>query len=168
MWIVPALDELEDCELCLGVRAKCCAIDEFTFECRKEALTHCVVVAIADRTHRRTDTGLLTAPPERDRRVLCALIRMMDDIGRLPLVQCHVQSIEHKLGAQMSCHRPADDPPSAHVENDREEQKACPGRHESDVGDVQLIGPIGGEVTRNKIRRRTRTSSIICCRNSGA
>ena len=128
MRIVPALDELEDCELRFGMRAKCCAIDEFTFECRKEALTHCVVVAIADRTHRRTDTGLLTAPPERDRRVLCALIRMMDDIGRLPLVQCHVQCVEHELGAQMSGRRPADDPPSAHVENDREEQKACPGR----------------------------------------
>ncbi len=99
MRIVPSLDELEDCELRLGMRAECCAIDEFTFECRKETLTHCIVVAITDRTHRRTDTGLLAAPSERDRRVLCALIRMMNDIGRLPLVQRHVQCVEHKLSA---------------------------------------------------------------------
>ena len=99
MRIVPALDELEDCELRLGMRAECCAIDEFTFECRKEALTHCVVVAITDRSHRRTDTGLLTASSERDRRVLSALIRMMDDIDRLPLLQYHVQRVEHELSA---------------------------------------------------------------------
>ena len=48
MRIVPALDELEDCELRLGMRAECCAIDEFTFECRKETLTHCIVVTITD------------------------------------------------------------------------------------------------------------------------
>ena len=62
--IVPALDELEDFELRLGMRATGYAVDEFAFECRKEVLTHCVVVSIADRTHRRTDTGVLTAPPE--------------------------------------------------------------------------------------------------------
>ncbi len=99
MRIVPALDELEDCELRLGMRAECCAIDEFTFECCKEALTHCIVVTIADRTHRRTDTGLLAASSERDRRVLSALVRMVDDIGWSPLVQCHVQCVEHEFGA---------------------------------------------------------------------
>ena len=35
MRIVPALDELEDCELRLGMRAECCAIDEFTFRTRR-------------------------------------------------------------------------------------------------------------------------------------
>ena len=61
-------------------------------------------------------------------------------------------------------HRPADDPPCTHVENDREEQKACPGRYISDVGHVQLIGLIGREITLNEIRRRSTPSLILIYR----
>jgi hypothetical protein len=46
---------------------------------------------------------------------------MMNDVGRLPLVQSHVQRIEHEFGAQMIDHRPTDDAPRAGVEDDRQE-----------------------------------------------
>ncbi len=81
MPVVPALDELEDGELRLGMRTEGRAIDEFTFECREEALAHRVVVAIADRPHRRTDTGLLAASPERDRGVLRAAVEEAFRLG---------------------------------------------------------------------------------------
>ena len=109
--IVPALDELKDSELCLGMRAKGGPIDQLTFECREEALTHRIVEAIADRVN----AGLLAASLDRDRCVLSTLVRMMDDISRSPLLQSHVQRVEHELGAQMICHRPADDSPSARI-----------------------------------------------------
>ena len=85
----------------------------------------------------------------------------MDDIVWPALPQCHVQGIQHQLCAQMIGHRPAHHPPRAHVENDREEQKACPGRYVSDVSYVQLIGPIGCEVARNEIRCRTRAFTAL-------
>ena len=74
MGVVPSFDELEERQLCLGVRAEGVAVDEFAFEGRKEALAHCIVEAIADRTHRRADAGLLEASSERDGRVRGALV----------------------------------------------------------------------------------------------
>ncbi len=71
--VVPALDELEDRELRLGMGAEGAAIDEFAFKRRKEALAHRIIVAITHRAHGGSDTGLLTALSEGDRAVLRTL-----------------------------------------------------------------------------------------------
>src|ERR1017187_1260561 len=61
------------------------------------ALSHTENVYVPTAT-----ASLPAAHPEGDRRVLCALVGMMDHPGGAPLRQRHVQCFEHQLGAQMS------------------------------------------------------------------
>ena len=89
--IVPALDEVEDGEARLGRCREPLPIEQLALKGREEALAERVVVGIAHRAHRGPDTGLATAEPERDRCVLAALVRVMDDVGGLPLLDGHVQ-----------------------------------------------------------------------------
>ncbi len=137
MWIVPAFDELEDRQLRLSMGAKSVAIDEFAFEGCKETLAHRIVVAVTDRSHRRSHTRLLATPPRNAMDVYCVpWIRMMDHIGWLTLVQRHVQCVEHQLGAQVISHCPTNHSPSACVDDNSQEQKTRPGRNVRDVCDV--------------------------------
>src|SRR5207302_1943673 len=82
--IVPAFDEVEDGEARVGLRAEAVAIEQLALERREEALAHGVVVGIAHTAHRRPDAGLATAPTEGERRVLAALMRVMNHLGRAP------------------------------------------------------------------------------------
>lgn len=62
-------------------------------------------------------------------RVLTALIGVVDGFLRGSLLGGHLQGRKHKLGTQVSFHRPADDPPAERVEHNRKVQEAGPGRH---------------------------------------
>src|ERR1700730_13956884 len=110
MRVIPALDELEHRHARLDLSAEVAAVEQLTFELSEKALAHRIVEAISDLTHRRPHTRLPAAHSEGYRRVLCALVGMMDHPGGPPLRQRHVQCFEHQLGAQMSLHRPAHDP----------------------------------------------------------
>jgi hypothetical protein len=79
---------------------------------------------------------------------------MMNDIGRPPLRHRHVERGEGKLGAQVRFHGPANYPPAPGVQHDREIQKAGPDRYVRDVRHPQPIGPRGGELPLDEIRRR--------------
>ena len=103
--IVPAFDEIEDGEPRLDLRAEPVPIEEFALERREEALTQRVVVRVADAAHRRAHPGLRTALAEGDRRVLAALVGVMNHIRRLALGHGHVQRREDELGADGSCRR---------------------------------------------------------------
>src|SRR5437762_1673732 len=81
-WIGPAFDEVEESEARVGLGAEAFAIEQLALERREEALTHGVVVGVAHTAHRRADAGLAAAPAEGERRVLAALIRMMNHAGR--------------------------------------------------------------------------------------
>jgi hypothetical protein len=118
MWVVLALDELEDSHSAFGLSSESCAVDEFAFEDREEAFTHRVVVGVTDRAHRGAHTGLPTATTEGNPGVLTALIGMMDHIIGSPLPQRYVQCLEHQFGTQMIGHRPADHPPAPHIQHD--------------------------------------------------
>src|SRR5712692_7135069 len=83
--IVPAFDEVEDGEARVGLRAEAFAIEQLALERREEALAQGVVVGIAHTAHRRPDASLATAAAEGERRVLAALIRVMNHLGRLAL-----------------------------------------------------------------------------------
>src|SRR2546421_8777107 len=78
--IVEALDKVEDRESGLSRRAQRDAIEQLAFQRGKEALAQRVVVAVADRAHRRADASGAAAQAEADGRVLAALIGVMDDI----------------------------------------------------------------------------------------
>src|ERR1039458_1589626 len=80
--IVPALDEVEDRHSCLGLSLEAAAGEQFAFQGGKEALAHRVIETVADRTHRGSHAGLLTAHPEGDRGVLGALVGMMNHLDR--------------------------------------------------------------------------------------
>src|SRR5262245_32781149 len=50
-------------------------------------------------------------------------------------------------------HRPADDPPTARVEDDREIEKPGPGRDIRDIRDPEMIGSGGREIALDEVRR---------------
>src|SRR5438552_7766265 len=138
--IVPAFDEVEDGQARVGLRAEAFAIEQLTLERREEALAERVVVGVAHRAHRGPDAGLATAEPEGDRRVLAALVRVMDDVRGPALLDGHVQRRQDELGSEMGLHRPTDYAPTPRVDNNGEVQKPRPGRNIRDVRHPQPIG----------------------------
>jgi hypothetical protein len=83
---------------------------------------------------------------ERDRRVLGALIGVVDHAVRPSRGQRHVQRIEHQLRRQRRAHRPAHDATAEGVEHDHQEEKAGPRRNVGDVGNPQQIGSFCHEI----------------------
>src|ERR1700736_1257321 len=80
--VVPAFDEAEASGLRLGLRRKAAAFQQLAFESREEALAHRVVVGVADRSHRWPHAGFVAAFAECQRRVLAALVAVMDNAVR--------------------------------------------------------------------------------------
>src|SRR5271165_2121944 len=78
---------------------------------------------------------------------------MMDDAIGFATIDRHVERFQNEFGAQMIGHRPADDAPAVSVKHDREIQEACPGRDVGDVGNPELVGPLGGELPIDEIGR---------------
>jgi hypothetical protein len=113
-WIVPALNEREDCHRGLGF----CSEEEFTFQRLEEALAHCVVTGIADGPHAGPNACLFAARSERQERALRPLIKMIDDVVWTSLAEGHVQSIQDHLGSQIGLHRPANDLPREGIQED--------------------------------------------------
>ena len=101
MGVVPSLDEVEDGHPCVGLRGESLLFEQLAFQRSEETLTHRVVVTITDRAHRRTHPSLLATLAEGDRRVLTALVGVMNHILRVSLRQRHVERIQDYLGAQM-------------------------------------------------------------------
>ena len=95
--IVPGLDEAENGHARFGLRLEAAARQKFAFERCEEAFAHRVVVTIRNRSHRRANIGFLAAQSERKRRVLRALIGMMDHADGIALVNRHVERIDDDL-----------------------------------------------------------------------
>src|SRR6266849_2468441 len=150
--IVPAFDEVEDGEARVGLRVEGVAIEQLALERREEALAHGVVVGIAHTAHRRPDAGLATAPAEGERRVLAALIRVMNHRGRSALRDGHVERGQDELGAEMGFHRPADDAATPRVEHDGEIQEAA--RREFSVDARRAVRAARHPVNRVNVRRQ--------------
>src|SRR6516162_9058713 len=121
--VVPPLDVAEDRHPGLGLRCKPAACQKLAFQRSEEALAHGVVVGITDGSHGWAHTGFPTATAECQRRVLAALVAVVDDIARLALTDRHFQCRQHELGPQMRRHRPADDPAAERIEYDSEIQE---------------------------------------------
>ena len=163
MGVIPPFDVLEDGPARFGLGREPVAVEEFAFERGEEALGHRVVMAVADRAHRGDDAALAAALRERVRRVLAALVAVMDDLLGAAPRQRHVQRIEDQLGTQMRGHRPADHPASEHIDHDGEEHEAGPGRHTGDVGDPQPVGGVGFEAMLDEVRTGQRPAPADCC-----
>ena len=124
--VVPPFDEREHRRPRLGVRRPLRAVEQLALQRREEALGHRVVEAVADRTHRRRHAPFLTAGAEGQRRVLAALVGVMDHRRRSALLHGHLQRFGHQRRAQVRCHRPTHDPPAEHVEDDGQHRGSRP------------------------------------------
>ena len=102
--IVEALDELEDRHARLGLRPEPSPVQQLAFERGEETLRHCIVIGIANRSHRGAHARLTAALAELDGRILRALVGVVDHVFRAPLPECHAQCIEHDLRVQRGGH----------------------------------------------------------------
>lgn len=58
MLIIPALDEIEDCDAGLGLGFEAAPVEQFAFERGEETFAHRVIETIADGGHRGPYDGL--------------------------------------------------------------------------------------------------------------
>ena len=77
MWVIPSLDELEDCSARLVMVVEVRAVEQLAFEGGEEALGHGVVEALPDRAHRRDHAPSPAALAEGEGGVLAALDALM-------------------------------------------------------------------------------------------
>ena len=139
-----------------GLRLEATPIEQLTFERGEETLRHRVVVGVSDRPHRGANACLSTSFAELDRGILRAMIRMVDHAARPPLPERHVEGVEHHLHVQGGRHRPADDPAAERIEHDRQIEEAAPRWNIRDIGHLQPIGLIRGEIAVDEIGRLAR------------
>ena len=119
--VVEAFDVGEDRKLGFIARRPRPTVEELGLERGHERLCGGVVVGISDRSHRRNDAGLLQTTTEGQARVLRSVVGMVDQAMRWPtVVNRHVERVEHQLGAEVSRHRPPDDPVREQIEDERE------------------------------------------------
>ena len=81
VWIVPALDEVEERPARLGRGPEALSVEQFAFHGGKEAFAQGIVVGVADGAHRGPDPERQAPLPVGDGGVLTAVIRMMNDAG---------------------------------------------------------------------------------------
>jgi hypothetical protein len=80
--VIEAFDKVEDGETGDRGGRQGHAIEQFALECGEEALAHRIVKAVADRSHRGTNPGVVTAPPEVDGRVLGEFNRSLQQLSK--------------------------------------------------------------------------------------
>lgn len=64
--VVPAFDEVEECQAGFGRRREARPVEQLTFRRRKEAFAQCVVLGVTHRTHRGANAHHATAPRVED------------------------------------------------------------------------------------------------------
>ena len=64
VWVVPALDELENRDLGFGLILEPASIEKLALEGPEEALAHRVIVGVAGGARPGTNPGLAAASPE--------------------------------------------------------------------------------------------------------
>ena len=109
MRVVPAFDEAEDFSTCGGMAVEFDLIDELAFEGREEALAHCVVVTVSDRSHRGSDAFVEAALSEGDRGVLASLVGVVDHGFWSALLESHVEGSKDEFGPEVILDAPSDD-----------------------------------------------------------
>ena len=117
MWVVEALDKVEEGATGLSRCWEAVAVQQLTLQRGKEALTQGIVIAIPNRSHGRADASSATTLAKGKRGVLSALVRMMDHAVWTSLPHSHLQRIEHQLGPQVSLHGPAHHPATEGIEH---------------------------------------------------
>lgn len=79
--VIPAFDEAEYGKWCFGLRVGAPPIQDLALQRCEEALSHCVVVGVADGTSGRTPIAMGVAPHARRTQANAELIRQLARIG---------------------------------------------------------------------------------------
>ncbi len=153
MSVVEPLDVVEQRQSCRISRRERLPGEQLAFERREETLRHRVVEAVAPTAHRGRHPRLAQSSPKREARVLAPLIRMVDDPGRPTLPERHFDCFDHQFRAYMLRHRPANDAPTARIEDDREIEEARPRRDICDVRDPEPVGSGRDEIALDEVGR---------------
>ena len=154
MRVVPAFDVAEDGEPGFGVRREAMLGEALDVEGRVEALRHGVIVGIAARARRRPHPEQLAPLAGRKHSIWRALIRVVNDVGRVPLRRRHIQRVDDEGQVQRVAHAPPDDAPTEDIEHDGEIFSARHRRDVCDVGDPKLIRGGRGKGPFREIRGR--------------
>jgi hypothetical protein len=159
MSVVPTLNESEDRCLSLGRRTKPMPIKQLALQRGEEALTHGVVITVADGSHRWANAGLAAAAAEGDRCVLTSLIGVMDNsaAGSAPF-ECHVECGDNHLTPLVTLHRPSDDLAAPYVEDNSQVHEPGPNPDVGDISNPKLVRPCRREVPIHKVRCRSRAT----------
>jgi len=76
------------------------------------------------------------------------------DVGaRAASGECHAQRVDDERVAHVGGELPSDHAPAEDVDDEREVQDAVPAAQAREVTDPQLVGPLGGEVALDQVRR---------------
>jgi hypothetical protein len=97
----------------------------------------------------------LTALAERQGSVLAALVRVMNNIFWVTLVDRHAQGIHHQGSLEVSGHCPTDDFAAPGIHDNSQVQPTRPSRDVSNIGDPQTVGSAGAEISLHQIGSRT-------------
>lgn len=74
-------------------------------------------------------------------------------VARLAGVQRLFKRIEHEVGAHGTTHPPANDAPRKHVDDERHVQPALPHRNVGEIGNPELIRPVGRKLAIDPVQR---------------
>jgi hypothetical protein len=69
----------------------------------------------------------------------------------LPAPDGHLQGVRGQVGAQVAGQLPADQQPTVGVDDERGVAEARPGPYRGQVGDPELVGPLGGDVAADQV-----------------
>ena len=161
VWIVPAFDLFKDRHAGLSLGTEYAAVNELAFEGSEKALRHRVVKAVAYRSHGRGDAHLSAAFAEGVRRVLAALIAVMDDAATTPCSALRAPARYAGDWPSTGPHLPAEG-----VVDDRQKHESGPGRHVGDIGHPEAVGRIGFEPAPHEVRCWTKLGVAArgaCC-----
>src|ERR1700749_1888614 len=150
--IVEAFDEGECRMARLGLCLEPAAIEELAFERGEEALTHGIVVCVADRTHRGAHARVTAAAAGLSRGGLGTLGTGMEHAGGSARQKRHVQRVKYQLRGKRGGHRPADDAATVRIEHDSQIEKASPSRYISNVRHPPQISRLCDEVSVDQVR----------------
>ena len=164
--VVEDLDVLEDRGPRFGRARPVGAVDQLGLQGGEEALGHGVVVAVADRAHRRRDPGLAQALAEGQARVLGAVVAVVDEVrARAAADDRRVERRGDELGPHVGRHRSSRRPGGSRRRRSRRGSRS-PLRVGSSVMSAtqSRSGPAAREVAVDEVGNGSACSSRIVVR----
>ena len=161
--VVEDLEVVEDRVGQLDARLPPLSVHKFGLHSSPEGFDHRVVVVVADRAHRRHDTGTLGAVGEGPGGELHAAIAVNNDAGlRIAISDRHRQRVGDQGRGLAGVDRPPDDSPGERIEDHRAVHLAFVGAVFGDVGD-----PSGFGASLVNIRSTRSVAVGVSCRHRG-